>query len=501
MINLRLILLFCFLIGSIQESFTQDFDFEKARQVLTEEFNQYRKRKQQEFNEFRRKRNEEFAEYVRKQWRAFESQPEVPRPKEEEVPPVVIEEETPQPPVPNPLPFDEVIVITEPKPQPKPIDPIKELPQDEPVTENESVHDFVFFGTPGKVRIDKSRLFRLRNTNESSIADAWMELSAPVYTNLVHDCLQIRETNKLCDWGYLMMLQEMASSICGKNTNEATLLTAYVYCQTGYKMRLAHNDGKLYMLYASNHGIYDKRFFNLDGEKYYIMGESMQELFICEAKYPKETSMSLCISRPQRMTWQDTPKRKLQSERYPEMQASIACNKNIIDFFNTYPTSTVNGNFMTRWALYANTPFEKEITDVLYPQLRAAIGGLSQKESVERLLNWTQTAFEYEYDDKVWGGDRAFFPEETLHYPYADCEDRSILFTRIVRDLLGLKCILIYYPGHLASAVCFTETVHGDYVSLQGNKYVVCDPTYINAPVGRTMPGMNNQEAKVILLE
>ena len=34
-----------------------------------------------------------------------------------------------------------------------------------------------------------------------------------------------------------------------------------------------------------------------------------------------------------------------------------------------------------------------------------------------------------------------------------NCEDRAILFTRIVRDLLGLKCILIYYPGHLASAV------------------------------------------------
>ena len=34
-----------------------------------------------------------------------------------------------------------------------------------------------------------------------------------------------------------------------------------------------------------------------------------------------------------------------------------------------------------------------------------------------------------------------------------NCEDRAILFTRIVRDLLGLKFILIYYPGHLASAV------------------------------------------------
>jgi hypothetical protein len=72
---------------------------------------------------------------------------------------------------------------------------------------------------------------------------------------------------------------------------------------------------------------------------------------------------------------------------------------------------------------------------------REKLKGLSQKEAMERLLNWVQTAFVYEYDDKVWGDDRAFFPEETLYYPYCDCEDRSILLSRLVRDLLGLKAI------------------------------------------------------------
>ena len=120
---------------------------------------------------------------------------------------------------------------------------------------------------------------------------------------------------------------------------------------------------------------------------------------------------------------------------------------------------------------------------------------------MERLLNWVQTAFVYEYDDKVWGDDRAFFPEETLYYPYCDCEDRSILLSRLVRDLLGLKAMLIYYPGHLAMAVGFTQDVKGDYILLQGKKYVVCDPTYIGALVGVTMEGMDNETAKVILLD
>ena len=183
------------------------------------------------------------------------------------------------------------------------------------------------------------------------------------------------------------------------------------------------------------------------------------------------------------------------------MTLNVQVNRNLIDFYNTYPTSEVNGNFMTRWAMYANTPMEQEVQKQLYPILQEKVASLNEHDAVDKLLNWVQTAFVYEYDDKVWGHDRAFFAEETLFYPYCDCEDRAILFTRIVRDLFGLKCILIYYPGHLASAVCFNQQVTGDYILLNGNKFVICDPTYIGAPVGLTMPNMDNKSANVIILE
>ena len=86
------------------------------------------------------------------------------------------------------------------------------------------------------------------------------------------------------------------------------------------------------------------------------------------------------------------------------------------------------------------------------------------------------------------------------YYPYCDCEDRSILFSRLVRDLMGLDVVLIYYPGHLATAVKFSSEVKGDYITYQGDRYTVCDPTYINAPVGMTMPDMDNASAFVVVL-
>ena len=155
----------------------------------------------------------------------------------------------------------------------------------------------------------------------------------------------------------------------------------------------------------------------------------------------------------------------------------------------------------TRWAMYANMPMEEELRSNLYPALRMYLLGAEDLQAVNTLLNWVQTAFVYQYDDSVWGGDRAFFPAETLYYPGCDCEDRSILFSRLVRDLLGLDVVLLYYPGHLAAAVAFKQPVNGDYLVYADKRYTVCDPTYIGAPVGRTMPNMNNAEAKIIPLQ
>ena len=66
---------------------------------------------------------------------------------------------------------------------------------------------------------------------------------------------------------------------------------------------------------------------------------------------------------------------------------------------------------------------------------------------------------------------------------------------------MGLKVILVYYPGHLATAVRFNENVNGDYIMIDNERYIICDPTYIGAPVGMTMPKMNNMTAKIILLK
>lgn len=460
---------------------------------------EFRKSVRADFDNFRSQCMEKFLEFAGNPWKEFDETPPVPMPKEEPVPPVVMpkDDKGKRPMEDRPIVIDDVIKPAPIPPQPSPVEPIEEVP----VVEDKFV-EFVFYGTSARVRFDTSRRPVVHRVDEKSVVDVMKRMKAEDYDNLLVDCLQLRKTLNLSDWAYIQMLKTLSRKITDDSYNDSALLLAYLYMQSGYKMRLASDGERLYMLYASKYKIYDQVSYLVDGGLYYGVEDLPSKLFICEASFPEEREMSLMITTKQQFTYEGSRLRRIISKKYPEICAEVSVNKNLISFYDGYPSSMFGDDIMTRWAIYANTPMEQKVQSGLYPQLKEKIKGLSQKEAVERLLNLIQTGFVYEYDDKVWGQDRAFFSEETLYYPYCDCEDRSILLTRLVRDLLGLNCILVYYPGHLASAIEFTEgDVKGDYIELSGHRYVIADGTYINASLGMTMPGMDNFKAKVILLD
>lgn len=477
--------------------------FNRARQQRFDDFNEKRR---QRFEAFRRQRNEAFARYIRKGWRPVEPQPVVPRPDDDRVPPVVVphDEVKPPAPQPRPVPIKEVVPTPDTVPQPQPVEPILEVPIDTVRPQPVSYRAFTFYGTSARVRYDNGQAFRLKRLDENAIADAWLRLSEADYTNLVYDCLQLRTTHRLCDWAYLQMLEQMADAVCGKGTNEAVLLMAYVYCQSGYKMRLAIGDSHLYMLFASAHLIFHWGYYTDQGERWYAYNKKEGSVRMCSQQYPKERPMSLLIREAPALAYAPVAGTAHHSTRYTPLDVRVDACRNMLAFYSAYPTSTVGDNFVVRWAMYANMPMPEHIRRALYPTLRRHIAGLDQLAAANRLLQWVQTGFVYEYDDKVWGHDRAFFPEESLYYPACDCEDRAILYTRLMRDLLGLDCLLVYYPGHLAAAVAFTEgTPTGDYLLLDGRRYFVTDGTILGygASVGTTMTGMDNAGAKVIRLD
>ena len=109
------------------------------------------------------------------------------------------------------------------------------------------------------------------------------------------------------------------------------------------------------------------------------------------------------------------------------------------------------------------------------------------------LIRFVQTAFEYQTDQDQFDREKLMNPDEILHYDKSDCDDRSIFYTYLVRRLLRLETAGLDYPGHLATAVRFPSSVSGDTVNVEGSRFLVCDPTYINADIGREMPSVRGQ--------
>ena len=69
-----------------------------------------------------------------------------------------------------------------------------------------------------------------------------------------------------------------------------------------------------------------------------------------------------------------------------------------------------------------------------------------------------------------------------------------------MRKLLGLDVVLLDYPDHIATAVCFSKEVQGDSFLYNGQRFTVCDPTYIGAPVGMAMEDYRDIEFNVLTL-
>lgn len=463
-----------------------------SSQSYTETYDVFKKNTVAEYSNFRDHCNKSYVKFIKDSWKRWESKIPIERPKEYFTIPQqsYIVEDDRKPIEATPI----VIKYVATSPQPKPVEPIKEI-----INPDDNYFAFDFYGINCNVRLSKCAYLGLNDCQPNSIAAGWEQLCNDGMNNTIRDCLETRIRYNLCDWAYLMFLEKLGKEFC-ENSNDAILLTAFLYCQSGYQMRLGVDGNKLLLLYGSKHQIFDKVYFDIDGTLFYPLGEPSNSISICGAAFEGETPLSLIIDKEQMLGADMSDKRIITSELNKDMSVVCQVQQKLIGFYNAYPTSSFGGNPMTRWAMYANTPLADKTKEILYPHLRRSIAGKSKLQASEMILNWVQTGFVYEYDDKVWGHDRAFFSEETLYYPYCDCEDRSILFSRIVRDLLGLDVALIYYPGHLATAVKFDSEVNGDSMFINGERFVICDPTYIGAPVGKQMPDLEYDKTQAIVL-
>lgn len=475
-----LLLLGCVCITSFAQS---ENDYEIFKRQTNSQYSLFKNQSQQEYAAFRKKANAEYALHVQQAWvqmhlQQGEQPPAQPKPSR---PPIVAPDRLPSLVI---IPFDDFV----PKLREVPLPELPIAPEPEPTAPTMQI---AFYGTSLQIHAGEELRFKLSSVSEKGVADAWRMLSTEKYDGILHDCLAQRQQLHLCDWGYIMLTQAVANQLLGAS-NEATLLQMFLLTQSGMKVRLAKRSGRFVLLVPFDETVYNYTYVYHDGTRYYALDKSSEgSLSVCDVVYPQERVASIRMTELPKFKVSSTQSRKFESSYYSSVDVNICTNKNLIDFLNDYPLSSA-------WNLYALASLSDEVKSQLYPVLRSKIKGKSQKEAVEMLLNFVQTAFDYKTDQAQFGTERPLFGDESFYYPYNDCEDRSILFSILVRELVGLDVVLLNYPGHLATAVRFTEDVKGDYLTVNDKKYVVCDPTYINASVGMSMPQFKDVSIKVV---
>ena len=464
---------------------------------LLKEFEEFRKQSAKDYYDFRDKANADYVEFMRQAWKEFGAEPPIPAPN------------SPDPPEPSiaksgeelssdSVPFAKVIPFVQLVTQPQPVAPISVVPV--PVLPSEgtpppdvSLFPFSFYNTDCRIRLENKQKISLKDISEETVADTWEVLSGDSYNATIADCLHLREQLKLCDWGYYLLVKTIADKYYGADhPNESVLFQVFILTQSGYKIRIARTEDRLIALMPFDHTIYTYSYLMIDGSKLFVMdkGQKSTRFFVCNYSFPKEQGFSVQINSLPQLDTTSTTSRELVSARYP-IKVEIKSNQNLIDFFNSCPLSS-------EWNLYARASLSEQAKEQLYPVLKEAINGKSMPEAADMLLNFVQTAFVYQIDEDQFGYERPLFGDETLYYSGSNCKDRAILFSILVDELLNLDVVFLNYPGHLATAVCFDENVEGNYLMVDGRKYIVCDPTYVGATIGQEMPVVKNTKPKVM---
>ena len=441
---------------------------------------------QKEYDAFVEARDKEFAEFLKQRWKEYEMfagkkrDTEIPKPKVSPVAPAKQKMETVLLRVENPgegrliVPDDGPILRTK-KSCSKQVRKLK--------------ISYVFYGNKIVLPVDEALRLECEKVSEEYFASYWLRASKSNYDELL-DCLHAyKSALGLNDWGYYMLVKTFSDHFL-QGDNSRHLLCWFLMNKSGYMASLGFGEGKVSILLPTRQAIYGRSYISRGGLHYYIMGK-LNRLATYEKNFSGsnrlldlgfETALNFSIDRIQG-----------RSVVFDGREVKLSYNANVVDFYRDYPS--------TELSVYFNTPFSSVAKESLSEGLYAGLQGCGSKTRVSKLLSFLHESFPYKTDEEQFGQEKYFFPEEVLFYPYSDCEDRAAFFSSLVTLVAGLPSVGLSYPGHVSSAVKIDSVNTGNYLLLDGERYLSCDPTYIGASIGMSMPRYANQSVVVIKQE
>ena len=375
------------------------------------------------------------------------------------------------------------------KPQPKP----KAKPAMQSSLQKEFYPSVAINYCNTKLYIDASMkgVINITSSQECAVADGYEALCRSNYKPLIANCQQAQKDFRLNDWGVFLFVKTAAEALCN-DENSCIVMQQFLLNELGYRAKMARRGDRnqLLLFVATDCMVYGHPYFTKEGLNYYnINGTEACTFYMCNQDSKKaKTPVAMRLNNVPALNSGVVSRQR--TNKTGNVSVSVNVSKSLMDFYASMPQCD--------YGVYAKAPVAGSLAQEVLGTLRPLVQGKSEVDAANLLLNFVQTGFKYATDEEQFGFEKPFFVEELFYYPACDCEDRSVLFGWLVRELLGLDVVYLDYPNHIATAVQFKGDVKGDFLTVDGKRYTVCDPTYIGASIGMTMPNLRSAGVSIL---
>ncbi len=369
------------------------------------------------------------------------------------------------------------------------------------LNKNDTKMDLTYYGSNLLFQYAKNiKVTFSGRVDNKAISKFWEEISSKNYKDLITQLNYYKKNMNLNDWAYVLLINDIAGKLYKNDRNSKHLFDWFILTKSGYRSKVGFIDNKIVLFMPTKTKIYGIPYFTSSDtkEKLYVIdfdnltGSLEGSIYSYDGDYPDSKKL-VDMNVYQAPKLESSEKERIINFKYKgvEYKVNVAYNFNTVKFYEYYPYSSLD--------VYFNYNVSEETKQSLIKSLTPLVEGKSEADAANILLRFVQIGFEYQTDDVQFNREKPLFLEETMNYRYCDCEDRSILYSFLVKTLLNLPVVGVDYPGHVATAVKFSVDVAGDYVTYKGQKYTVCDPTYINAYIGMAMPQFKNGKLEGII--
>ena len=375
------------------------------------------------------------------------------------------------------------------KPQPKP----KAKPAMQSSLQKEFYPSVAINYCNTKLYIDASMkgVINITSSQECAVADGYEALCRSNYKPLIANCQQAQKDFRLNDWGVFLFVKTAAEALCN-DENSSIVMQQFLLNELGYRAKMARRGDRnqLLLFVATDCMVYGHPYFTKEGLNYYnINGTEACTFYMCNQD-SKKAKIPVAMRLNNVPALNSGVVSRQRTNKAGNVSVSVNVSKSLMDFYASMPQCD--------YGVYAKAPVAGSLAQEVLGTLRPLVQGKSEVDAANLLLNFVQTGFKYATDEEQFGFEKPFFVEELFYYPACDCEDRSVLFGWLVRELLGLDVVYLDYPNHIATAVQFKGDVKGDFLTVDGKRYTVCDPTYIGASIGMTMPNLRSAGVSIL---